>query len=52
MISISMSKRVTVILDDEIIKKLRVIQSKKISKSIGHVSFSQVINDELRKIIK
>ena len=43
------SKRITVVLDDEVVKKLRIIQSKKISKSIEHVSFSEVVNDELRK---
>ncbi len=43
------SKRITTVLDDEVIKKLRVIQSKNISKSMKSVSFSSVVNDELRK---
>ena len=47
-----MAKRVTIVLDDEVIKKLRIIQAKKITKSKESVSFSSVINDELRKIIK
>ena len=47
-----MGKRITVILDDEVVKKLRILQSKKISKSIGSVSFSSVVNGELQKILK
>ncbi len=46
------SKRITIVLDDVLVKKLRVIQSKKISKLTEHVSFSRVINDELRKTVK
>jgi len=49
---IKMSKRVTIVLDDVLAKKLRVIQSKKISKSNKFVSFSSVINEELRKAMK
>ena len=47
-----MSKRVTIVLDNDVVKKLRIIQSKKISKSTEHVSFSRVINEELRKVLK
>ena len=47
-----MSKRITIVLDDNLVKKLRIIQSKKISKLTKHVSFSRVINDELRKAVK
>jgi len=47
-----MAKRITVVLDDQVVKKLRIIQSKKISKSTKHVSFSRVINEELRKALK
>ncbi len=47
-----MTKRITIVLDDELGKKLRIIQSKKISKSTEHVSFSRVINEELRKVLK
>jgi len=47
-----MPKRVTIVLDDDLAKKLRIIQSKKISKLTEHVSFSRVINDELRKTLK
>jgi len=47
-----MPKRITVVLDDELVKKLRNIQSMKISKSKKSVSFSSVINEELRKSLK
>ncbi len=47
-----MCKRVTIMLDEDIAKKLRIIQAKKISKSTKHVSFSCVINDQLRKVLK
>ena len=47
-----MSKRITIVLDDFLAKKLRIIQSKKISKSKKSVSFSSVINEELRKSLK
>ncbi len=47
-----MAKRISVVLDDELVKKLRNIQSKKIIKSKKSVSFSSVINEELRKAIK
>ncbi len=47
-----MSKRVTIVLDDDLVKKLRIIQSKNIVKSKKSVSFSSVINNELRKAIK
>jgi hypothetical protein len=46
------SKRITIVLDDALVKKLRVIQSKKISKSTEHVSFSRIINEELRRALK
>jgi len=47
-----MSKRITVVLDDDLVKKLRIIQSKKISKYTKNVSFSSVIDEELRKVLK
>jgi len=39
-------------MDDELVKKLRSIQSKKIAKSKGSISFSSIVNDELRKTLK
>jgi len=47
-----MSQRVTIMIDDDIDKKLRLIQAKQISKTIGSVSFSRVLNSELRKHLK
>ena len=47
-----MSKRISISIDEDIAKKLRVIQSKKITKLSKSVSFSSVINDELRKVVK
>jgi len=46
-----MPKRVTIVMDDNVVKKLRIIQSKNISKSLKQVSFSSVVNDQLRKAI-
>jgi len=47
-----MPERITVVFDDELVKKLRIVQSKKIGKSKKSVSFSSVINEELRKALK
>ena len=47
-----MSKRVTIVLDDDLVKKLRIIQAKNLVKSKESVSFSSVINNELRKAMK
>jgi hypothetical protein len=47
-----MSKRITIVLDDDLVKKLRIIQSKKIAKSEKAISFSGTVNDELRKALK
>ena len=48
----SMGKRVTIVIDDTVNKKLRIIQAKRIGKSSNHVSFSKILNDELRKTLK
>ncbi len=47
-----MSKRVTIMVDDDVDKKLRIIQAKEISKTQSSVSFSRVINEMLRKNLK
>ena len=44
-----MTKRITILLDDIILKKLREKQVKLIKESTKSVSFSRVINDVLRK---
>ena len=42
-----MAIRKTIMLDDELVKKIRMIQSKKLRDLNKSVSFSQVINDIL-----
>jgi hypothetical protein len=44
-----MPKRITVVLDDDIDKKLRVKQATMIRKSASSISFSQIINETLKK---
>jgi len=47
-----MGKRVTIVLEDELLTKLRDIQAKLIKESKAHVSFSSVLNDTLRTGLK
>ena len=47
-----MSKRITIVLDDDLYKKLRLRQAKMIAASTKSVSFSRVINQQLRKGLK
>ena len=44
-----MGRKITVVLDDDLIKKIRERQIKLIKKSTGSVSFSKVLNDVLRE---
>ena len=44
-----MAKRITIMIDDDIDKKLRDIQAKMIQTSTSSVSYSKVINITLRK---
>lgn len=44
-----MPKRVTVVIDDDLLKRLRYIQSRELVKTESSVSLSSVINDTLRK---
>ena len=46
-----MTKRVTIMIDDDNDKKLRSIQAKRITQSTTSVSYSRVINDQLRKTL-
>jgi len=43
-----MGTRVTIVLEDELLKKLHDIQAKLIKDSKANVSFSGVLNDTLR----
>lgn len=52
MINFIMAKRVTVVLDDEIAKKLYETQAKLIRELSKSVSFYSVVNQTLRKSIK
>ena len=47
-----MRQRITMMLDDDLITKLRLIQSKQIATSPNSVSFSSVVNQTLRKGLK
>ena len=44
--------RITIMLEDTLLKKLREKQAKLIRESAKSVSFSRVLNDTLRKCIK
>ncbi len=45
----SMATRITIMLDDNVSKKLRVLQAKRLKGSSKSISFSTVLNDTLRK---
>ena len=47
-----MVKRITIIIDDDVDKKLRDIQAKQIQATTSSVSFSKVINETLRRNLK
>ncbi len=47
-----MSKRITVLIDDDLDKKLRLLQAKEITKLVKSVSFSRSVNNILRKSLK
>ena len=46
-----MAKRITIIIDDDVHKRLRNLQSKMIRESDGSVSFSRVINELVKKAL-
>ena len=47
-----MAKRITIMLDDNLVKKLHEMQAKQIRESKKSVSFSRVLNEVLRKALK
>jgi hypothetical protein len=47
-----MSKRVTIMIDEDLDKKIRLLQAKQISKTSSSVSYSQVVNEDIRKHLK
>ena len=48
----SAKKRVTIMMDMRIEKKLRARQSKQIVDSQGSISFSKIVNEDLSKFYK
>jgi hypothetical protein len=49
LILIHMSKRVTIMIDDDLDKKLRLRQAKMIQQEQTSYSYSKVLNESLRK---
>ena len=47
-----MARRVTIVMDEDIIKKLHERQAKQIKESAKSISFSSVVNQTIRKQIK
>jgi len=48
----TLAKRITIMLDDDLVKKLHEIQAKQIKQSTKSVSFSRILNEVLRKSLK
>jgi len=47
-----MSKRVTIMIDDDLDKKLRQRQAKMIQQEQASYSYSKALNETLRKVLK
>jgi len=47
-----MSKRVTIVIDEDLDKKLRLRQTKIIHQKHVSCSFSEVLNESIRKVLK
>ena len=47
-----MSERKTIMIEDELIKKIRLRQAKKIRETSSTVSFSSIINEMLKDYLK
>ena len=47
-----MSKRITIMIDDELDKKLRLRQARMIQQKQTSYSYSRVMNETLRKVLK
>ena len=47
-----MSKRVTIVIADDLDKKLRLRQAKLIQQKQSSYSYSRVLNETLRKVLK
>ncbi len=47
-----MSRRVTIVIDDDLNKKLRLLQAKMIQQEKSSFSYSKVLNETLRKSLR
>ncbi len=47
-----MAKRVTIMIDDDIDKKLRLRQAKLIQQEQSSYSYSKVLNETIRRVLK
>jgi hypothetical protein len=47
-----MVRRVTIMIDNDLDKKIRLLQAKEIAKNAKSVSFSSMLNEVLRKSLK
>jgi hypothetical protein len=47
-----MTNRITIVLDEDVIQKLRNIQAKQIKDTSSSVSFSGIVNETLKKCLK
>ena len=47
-----MSRRITIMIDDENFKKLRILQSKLLKQTDSSVSFSKVLNETISNCLK
>ena len=47
-----MRKRLTIVIDEDIDKKLRLCQAKIIQQEQASCSYSKVVNEALRKVLK
>jgi len=47
-----MSKRVTIMIDDDLDKKLRTLQAKMIKEKQTSYSYSKILNETIRKQLK
>lgn len=46
------TKRITIMLDDDLDRKLRAKQAKMIKETEGSYSYSKAVNETLRKVLK
>ncbi len=47
-----MAERITIMLNSDIVKKIRKLQAKKITETSSSVSFSRIVNEILEKGLK